>query len=186
MKKLIAILCAAVVAVSVMGCKNGAGEVPSKYKVGDIVLNDGSYLRDVDSVSDEDKEKAIAVIYKVSGSKAYGVGILHGRNGIEWCISSANGFEKVESISCSFSGEEGNYTFTGDIDGSDNLSEIGKAFETDDTVDLSNYPAFEFAINYKNKTGSRVKGTAYENGWYLPSIAELFDIYLEIGTFINC
>ena len=34
-----------------------------------------------------------------------------------------------------------------------------------------------FAENYKNVSGSHVSGTTYESGWYLPSIAELFQIW---------
>ena len=72
-------------------------------------------------------------------------------------------------------------------DGSDNLSEI-KAFlekndkTEDDTYDLTRYPAFEFAINYKDKEGSHVKNTDFEDGWYLPSLAELYDIWTQKST----
>lgn len=45
----------------------------------------------------------------------------------------------------------------------------------DDTTDASKYPAFYFAKNYKN-TATNL-GAAYENGWYLPTVAELFDIW---------
>ena len=41
------------------------------------------------------------------------------------------------------------------------------------------YPAFYFAKNYKDVSGSNVSGTAYEEGWYLPSIAELFQVYVN-------
>lgn len=43
-----------------------------------------------------------------------------------------------------------------------------------DTTDASKYPAFYFAKNYK--TTATNLGAAYENGWYLPTVAELFDI----------
>ena len=74
----------------------------------------------------------------------------------------------------------------GDImfsDGSDNFAKIKEALgNEDDTSNLSNYPAFEFAINYKDKDGSYVKGSVYENGWYFPTVAELYDIHKEIET----
>lgn len=52
----------------------------------------------------------------------------------------------------------------------------------DDTDDLTQYPAFEFAINYKDKEGSHVKNIDFEDGWYLPSLAELYDIWTQKST----
>lgn len=48
--------------------------------------------------------------------------------------------------------------------------------------------AFNFCNGYKDQAGSRVKGTDYENGWYLPTLPELAELlrsvsYLEdVGT----
>lgn len=68
-------------------------------------------------------------------------------------------------------------------DGSDNFEKIKAALgKDDDTGTLTNYPAFEFAINYKDRKESNVKGSDYENGWYLPTVSELYDIYKEIKT----
>ena len=44
--------------------------------------------------------------------------------------------------------------------------------------------AFNFCDGYKDQAGSRVKGTAYETGWYLPTLPELAELlrsasYLE-------
>lgn len=50
----------------------------------------------------------------------------------------------------------------------------------DDTTDPSKYPAFYFAKNYK--TTATNLGAAYENGWYLPTVAELFDIWKVKAT----
>ena len=92
-------------------------------------------------------------------------------------------YKNITAIQCIPSGEAGNLAFTGDTDGSDNFAKIKEALgNEDDTSDLINYPAFEFAINYKDKDGSHVKGTAYETGWYLPTVAELYDIHNEIET----
>ena len=49
--------------------------------------------------------------------------------------------------------------------------------ETKTTPTVANYPTFEFAKNYKNQANSHVSGTAYANGWYLPALSELFDIW---------
>ncbi len=84
--------------------------------------------------------------------------------------------------------------FTGDKNGSNNLEQIAAFLgENNDTGVGENstktsaeaavlYPAFYFAKNYKeeiigSEATSRVAGTAYEDGWYLPSVAELSQIY---------
>ena len=48
--------------------------------------------------------------------------------------------------------------------------------------------AFNFCDGYKDQAGSRVKGTAYETGWYLPTLPELAELlrsvsYLDDRTF---
>lgn len=156
----------------------------SKYHIGDIVLNDGTLLRDVTSISDTDKAKAIAVIYKVTGSKAYGVGLVHNKNGLKWCLESANGYStNFTDLQCEVSGSPMNPSFTGDTDGSDNFEKIAQALGADnDTETTENYPAFYFAKNYKSQTNSHVSGTSYENGWYLPALSELFDIWKVKNT----
>ena len=155
--------------------------------VGDIVFNDGSatpYTAEL-TLSDEQKAAAIAVIFKVDGGKTLGVGLKHNRSGLAWCTSDANAYNKnIETIQCPASGDAGNLTFTGDTDGSDNLEQIASFLTTagleNDTTDASKYPAFYFAKNYK--TTATNLGAAYENGWYLPTVAELFDIWKVKAT----
>nr|WP_318706245.1 hypothetical protein [uncultured Treponema sp.] len=155
--------------------------------VGDIVFNDGSatpYTAEL-TLSDEQKAAAIAVIFKVDGGKTLGVGLKHNRSGLAWCTKDAKAYNtNIKTIQCPASGAAGNLTFTGDTDGSDNLEQIA-AFLTkneleNDTADASKYPAFYFAKNYKTTATNLT--SAYENGWYLPTIAELFDIWKVKAT----
>ena len=152
--------------------------------VGDIVFNDGSatpYTAEL-TLSDEQKAAAIAVIFKVDGGKTLGVGLKHNGSGLAWCTSDAKAYNtNIKTIQCPASGAAGNFTFTGDTDGSDNLEQIASFLITaglaDDTTGKDadkRYPAFYFAKNYKN-TATNLEA-AYGNGWYLPTVAELFDI----------
>ncbi len=186
-------LCTAMAAAILTGCanaassddgSNGNGTSSGSYQVGDIVLNDGTYLRNVATVSNADKAKAIAVIYKVSGSTAYGVGLVHTTSGIQWCTNSANAHnQNITTIQCPVTGSTGNYTFSGDTDGSDNLAQIAAFLTTDDTsTNTECYPAFYFAQNYASQTNSHVANTDYATGWYLPTIAELYDIWSVKAT----
>lgn len=175
---------------------------PSATKaVDDIVFSDGSattYKAGL-TLDDTQKKAAVAVIYKVDGEKSYGVGLVHSKQGLVWCrddyapeciaYSSEKAYYKaIDAIKCSTSCTSvatsvTPITFTGDTDGSDNVARLKEALgTTNDSRITAQYPAFEFAMNYKNKkldsdSTSRVAGTSYENGWYMPSIAELVDVW---------
>lgn len=175
------------------GGSTGGSSYSAKYAVGDIILNDGSKVNyetaknytgsDLDGL----KSKAIAVIFRAdtASKKALGVGLKHNRSGLAWCTKDANAFNtNIKTIQCPATGSAGNLTFTDDTDGSDNLEQIASFLTTagleNDTTDASKYPAFYFAKNYKN-TATNL-GAAYENGWYLPTVAELFDIWKVKAT----
>ena len=178
-------------------------KAPSEAKaVGDIVFNDGSatpYNRDL-TLTDAQKAAAIAVIFyrgrdlnngeDTTTVRTLGVGFK--KSGvIEWCkyegdegLANANAWNAdITSIKCAVNGNIENHSFTGDKYGKDNLTQIGAFLTangaTDDTGTAAKYSAFYFAKNYKDQvigreTGSRIiSGSEYENGWYLPSIAEL-------------
>lgn len=68
----------------------------------------------------------------------------------------------------------GDFIFSGDTDGSDNWNEIC-AVDTDGTKDITkNYPIFDYVLNYAST--SSLMETDYKEGWYLPSVAELFEV----------
>ncbi len=164
-------------------------KAPTEAKaVGDIVFNDGSatpYTADL-TLTEEQKAAAIALIFYVgtglnSGddtttSRTLGVGLKH-TSGLAWCTTGANAYSKnITTIQCPASGYGGAWTFTGDRNGSDNLEQIATFLgEGNDTATEGRYPAFYFAKNY-SKAATNL-GDSYKDGWYLPSIAELFQIY---------
>ena len=210
--KLLAALAALTLAFGIASCSNVSGDdgadteaaatcigtkKPTEAKtVGDIVFSDGSatpYTSGL-TLTEEQKNAAIAVIFSVgtecsndSTSRTLGVGLVYNQSGLAWCTSSANANSKnITTIQCPADGAAGNLTFTGDKDGSDNLAQIGTFLasngSTDDTATADNYPAFYFAKDYASQAGSHVTGTAYADGWYLPTIAELFQIWKSRET----
>ena len=165
---------------------------PSLAKVvNDIVFTDGSaspYASDL-SLSASDKEKAIAVIFYVGTAcnntedgdtvRRLGVGLAN-CTGALWADASANAWNKdISTISCRITG--GQIT-SGRKNGKNNLATMGSFSGVSDTSSADKYPAFYYAKNYASKEGSRVSGTAYASGWYLPSIAELYQIALNVST----
>ena len=147
--------------------------------VGDIVFFDGSATPYTDGpLTDAQKSAAIAVIFYVGTElnnandettvRTLGVGLQQSENELAWTSGNASGIN-ISSVN------------ENDKNGSDNLEQIGQFLaqdgSTDDTGNASKYPAFYYAKNYKNVTGSHVAGTAYETGWYLPSLSELTQVY---------
>lgn len=165
--------------------------------VGDIVFKDGSatpYSEGL-TLTTTEKNAAIAVIFYVgtelnngddtTTTRTLGVGLVQDTKKA-WCLGTASAYNiDVENLHCigAFGGtsQKFTYPFTGVKNGSNALDLISSFLTsqglTDDTATEANYPAFYFAKNYKSQTNSHVSGTSYEDGWYLPTIAELYWIY---------
>ena len=183
--------------------ENDSGYIGTKApdepkKRGDIVFIDGSAISYEDglTLSKKQKASAIALIFAeervdlYEGTYLLGLGFERGES-LEWCLSSANAFDyccdyiKEETVYMTKSGNP-IYSIT------DAKAQIGYGYivfektgellsaedsgTVDDTDIAENYPAFYFCKNYK-ETATILKGTDYEDGWYLPSINELGIIY---------
>lgn len=173
------------------------GTKSSPDAVGDIVFKDGSatpYSEGL-TLTTTEKNAAIAVIFYVgtelnngddtTTTRTLGVGLVQDTKKA-WCLGTASAYNiDVENLHCigAFGGtsQKFTYPFTGVKNGSNALDLISSFLTsqglTDDTATEANYPAFYFAKNYKSQTNSHVSGTSYEDGWYLPTIAELYWIY---------
>ena len=169
-------------------------KAPSEAKaVGDIVFSDGSatpYSADL-TLTDAQKAAAIALIFYVgtdlnSGddtttSRTLGVG-LKNATGLAWAKKGVNGYETIiTAIQCtpSAKGKEAaaTATFTGELDGSDNWKALCDAVSDEGTS--GNYPAWEWVNAYATENSLE---DSYENGWYLPTVAELSMLYREKDT----
>ena len=146
--------------------------------IGKIVLEDGSLVVKDDYDSNTMKAIAVVVGTKYAGGQVLGVG-LQQASSLMWAPSGTTGYKtKFENIICTpsetGSGAASTATFAGDIDGSDNWEEICKV-DPEGTKDAAtNYPAFDYANNYGVTQG--ITGN-YKDGWYIPSLKELCDIY---------
>ncbi len=181
-------------AVTYIGTKD-----PTEAKeVGDIVFNDGSATPYTASLrlTTEQKKAAIAIIFYKGTDlnngedttivRTLGVGLKQDIMQLVWCTSSAQAYDRIiTTIVSAPSSKDAFPTFTGDINGSDNLEQIEDFEGVDDTTGAGaeeRYPAFYFAKNYVNqKIGNETKsriisGSEYATGWFLPTIAELSQI----------
>ncbi len=163
----------------------GSKSAPSA--VGDIVFYDGTAISysDTLTLTNEQKDAAIAVIvYKGTEcsdngtTRMLGVGLVQERGAtLTWCTSDANAADtEINSIECSASGDGPDAVYSGDLNGSDNFTQIADILKNNnDTDNETKYPVFYWAKNYATYA-TNLSGTAFEDGWYIPSIAELLQV----------
>lgn len=148
-------------------------EAEKCFTVGDILFTDGTRMKAENvkyGVPDSQAAKAFGVIGRITygGCKGYAVGVQKSATSLQWAPEYTTGYNT------NFTGIQGTTT-SGDMDGSDNWEYICRKDSTASQNSATNYPAFNFANTYGTIAG--LTGTEYETGWYLPSVAELYDVY---------
>ena len=187
-RKALAFLGAAAVmlsAVFMASCKPNVGGSSGggvTYKAGDIVLSDKS-------VVERDAYKAIArtnppvgIVCCYTGNSPRMIALHSSDSNLRWAKYGSTGYNtKFEGIICTpsnyGSGAALTATFTGDTDGSDNWAYIKSkdAEGTADAVVAENYPAFNWVSQYNTKYADKLNHKNF--AWYMPSIAELCEVY---------
>ena len=148
--------------------------------IGKILLNNGTLVT-VD-VFNSESMIAIGVVsgLKYNGGQCFVIGLQ--QSYLQWACYDTVGYNtsfeknKVEY----FGSSEAGYEFTGDVDGSDNWEYICSVDPLGTKDAATNYPIFHYAKTYGVTAG--LEGTEYENGWYVPSVAELYDVYTNKAT----
>ena len=133
---------------------------------GDFVLKDGTMLPKDITLTDTQKSNVAAVIVRAAadGKPALGVGIVHSET--VWCTTSASGYSK------NITALQGDTT-SGYTDGSDGWEKLKKACSNAES-NPEKYPAWNYSLTYAETNG--LTGDLAE-GWYLPTVAELYTIY---------
>ena len=153
----------------------------SLWTPGKIILSNNTVVDKDGYMAIDPANPPVAVVY---GTNAYGVAIgvaLHKGSSLRWAKADTTGYNtQFEGIICTPSisyqtGAAASATFTGDKNGSDNWDYIC-SIDPEGTADAAtNYPAFAWVQNY-NTTYSDKLGSA-RPAWYMPSIAELCEVY---------
>ena len=159
---------------------------PKGYSVGDVLLNDGTILPYGTNFTYAQRQSAVGVCYAIDlyGKPKGWLGIYNSASdGSKYYWEKFRGVNKNKSfpgIACSTTykgkatyGDTKYYTapFSGDIDGSDNWEYISSMGYS---KSIEEFPIFNYAKNYASRAG--LNGN-YADGWYVPSIAELYDIF---------
>ena len=157
-----------------IGCnQNVTTPQPAAYTVGKIVLADKTLVEASNYSAIDTSNPPIAII---CGTNKYGAALgiaLHtsGSN-LTWAKDGSTGYNtEFEGIIC----EHNSNGFVGDTDGSDNWDYIKQQDPAGSADAATNYPAFNW-VNTYNTTYADKLGTA-KPVWYMPSLAELYEVY---------
>lgn len=150
----------------------------AQYTIGDIILADGSAVKETELTVIDSSNMPIAVIagFKEDGT-AFGVGVHRSDSPLPWVVEESPGYAaNFADIACIQDSES---AFSGDGDGIDNWEAICAQDESGTADAADNYPAFDFVNTY-----GAVYGLAgdYASGWYMPSIQELCEVYQNRTT----
>lgn len=151
-----------------------------------IIFYKGTDLNNDIYKETDNKDKVIWEPGDTTTIRTLGVGLKHEKSGLPWCLyhnlEPANAYNRnITTIQCDYDNSDGIYIFTGKKNGSNNFKYISdfliEHHVEDDTGVVEKYPSFHFAKNYKN-VATNIVGTKFESGWYIPSVAELYQIYV--------
>lgn len=187
-RKALAFLGAAAVmlsAVFMASCKPNVGGSSGggvTYKAGDIVLSDKSVVEKDAYKAIDTTNPPVGVVCCYTGNSPRMIALHSSDSNLWWAKDGSTGYKtKFEGIICTpsktGSGAALTATFTGDTDGSDNWAYIKSkdAEGTADAVVAENYPAFNWVSQYNTKYADKLKNKKFD--WYMPSLAELCEVY---------
>ena len=158
------------------------------YDVGKIVLANKALVKVSDYSTIDPTNPPVGIICGDLYGAPRMVALHRSGKGLPWAKSRSTGCNtKFEGIICqpSETGHNAYFraTFDGDTDGSDNweyICSIDLEGTKDDDAVKENYPAFHWVNQYNTQYASLLGGKTFD--WYMPSFAELCQVYKNIGT----
>ncbi|MBD5102445.1 MAG: DUF1566 domain-containing protein [Subdoligranulum sp.] len=145
----------------------------AQFEPGDVILADGTVVKvaELEMIDSVDIPVAVIAGFCTDGS-AFGLGVHQSDTPLAWAPESSPGYAmRFADTICT---QNSAFDFSGDLDGGDNWTAMCAADEAGTAQAPDNYPAFDFVNTYAKTYGLP---DACEDGWYLPDIAELCEIY---------
>ena len=159
--------------------------LPETLRTGDYVLTDNTYVSKeyFSELTQEEKEKIFGVVCITDSGEPLILGTQFSINKSKWTASTIGYNTYLSGIATVVSGDNSSgYTFAGDLEGSDNWEYICSvdSTNTEEAQIASMYPAFYYANIYTTYAG--LTETDFADGWYVPSINQLYEVYKNIDT----
>ena len=145
----------------------------AQFEPGDVILADGTVVKvaELEMIDSVDIPVAVIAGFCTDGS-AFGLGVHRSDTPLAWAPESSSGYAmRFADTICT---QNSAFDFSGDLGGGDNWAAMCAADEAGTARAQDNYPAFGFVNTYAKTYGLP---DACADGWYLPGIAELCEIY---------
>ena len=173
-EKNVTVMCKTAINTGVLSVKDY-----SAYTVGKIVLADKSLVEKDSYTAINTSNPPVGIICGFIYGVPKMIALRSSFGGLAWAKEYSTGYNtRFEDIICNPSSYHAtSATFTGDTDGSDNWEYI-KSIDiagTADAVVADNYPAFNWVSQYNTKYADKLNNKKFD--WYMPSIAELCEVY---------
>ena len=151
-----------------------------KKEAGLIVLSNGLFKRRDNYTTIDPQNPPVAVIAGKLNGNIFGIALRTSGREFSWAKYGSTG-TNFEGIVCTPSNDDAQTaTFTDDTDGSDNWKYIC-SIDPNGTVNAAeNYPAFYWVNTYNETYKTKLGGKTF--AWYMPSVAELCEVYKNRGA----
>ena len=152
------------------------------YEVGNVVLSDKTVVKAADYTAIDSSKPPVGIICGDSYGVPRMIALHTSGSGLAWAKKDSTGYNtKFEGIICDSKNSSASTTiFAGDIDGSDNWEYV-KSIDPAGAADAAtNYPAFHWVDQYNTQYAAQLGGTNF--AWYMPSLAELCEVYKNRET----
>ena len=151
--------------------------------VGDIIYTDGTTSSKDAELTSGKTPVAVVAGFNPNGVM-FGLGLKQSSSSLQWAPRDTTGYKTNFTEIIAYSDNTGTgagstATIKGDTDGSDNWEYVKSRDPKGTANAATNYPAFNFAATYATTAG--ITGEIAE-GWYMPSIAELCELYKNKDT----
>lgn len=157
--------------------------VSCDVKTGDYVLTNNTYVRKeyFSQLTPFEVSQICGVVCVMDSGEPVILGLDFPETEVMWAVPGTTGGNSYfTDIVTNVNKIDYEYTFTGDLDGSDNWEFISSIDLLGSQNAVTNYPSFYFANMYAAIAG--LMGTDFADGWYVPSISELYEMSDSINV----
>lgn len=156
-------------------------------RTGDFVLKNKTYVRKeyYSELTQYERNQIIGIALVPDSGVPVILGLEFPETGLMWAIPGTTGGNSYfTDIATQVKGASSyGYAITGDLDGSDNWEYISSIDPIGSQNAATTYPAFYFANMYAAVAG--LMDTDFANGWYVPSINELYEVSKQFDALIE-
>ena len=159
--------------------------VECDVRTGDYVLSNNTYVRKeyYSELTQEERNSIVGIVLVTDSAEPLILGTKFPSTELAWTTTPTGTDTYFTDIAVQVTASGYDYTFTGDVDGSDNWDYICKTDAIGTANEVTTYPTFYYANMYPNVAG--LTNTDFADGWYVPSVSELWQAIKYLSVIQN-